>query len=346
MQTEPPTEEELRKGKESYLNSFVFNFDTKGEVVNRLMQYDYNGLPDDFLQQQKKAVEKVTAEDVVAAANSKLKPDSMFIIVLGNAKDFDQPLDSLHWGPVVNVDISIPSAEETEDLEITPETLEKGSGLVMAAVNAHGGLDNFKNIDAVASKGVLTLKMQGQELPLQVESLWKLPDQQRTVANFMGRQMYDIWNQDAGWKTDQTTGGVVAKTDEDLAKDREENLRNNIMIFKHADNPYYQAVYAGSSDINGTAVETVVLLDDQGETICKLAFDAATNELLGKSYWGESALGEGNIQEVFSEYTVIEGVKMPMTVTMSMNGQETGARTYSELQINPDIAEGAFGQPE
>jgi len=346
MQTVPPTDEELRKGKDGYLNSFVFNFDTKGEVVNRLMQYDYHGLPDDFLQQQKEAVEKVTTEDVVAAANANLKPDSMFIIVVGKAEDFDEPLDSLHWGPMVNVDISIPSGEEAEELVITPETLEKGSGLLTAAVAAHGGLDNFKNVKAVASKGVLTLKMQGQEIPLQIESTWKLPDQNRTVASFMGRNMYDIRNGDAGWKTDQTTGSVVAKTSEDLSNDDEDNQRNNILIFQNLDNPPYQAVYTGPSDINGAAVETVTLVDQQGGTICKLAFDAVTNELVGKSYWGEGATGEGNIQEVYSEWSTVNGVKVPLKTTLSMNGQETGVRLYSEYLINPDIAEGTFNKPE
>jgi len=346
MQTEPPTEDELRKGKDSYLNSFVFNFDSKGEVVNRLMQYDYHGLPDDFLQQQKENIEKVTAEDVVAAAKSKLKPDSMFIIVVGNGADFDEPLENLDWGPMVNVDISIPSGEESVELEITPESLEKGSGLLAAAVAAHGGLDAFKNVKSVASKGVLTLKMQGQELPLQIESIWQLPNQNRTVAGFMGQNMYDIRNNDVGWKTDQATMSIVPKTDEDLANDDKDNRRNNIIIFQTIDNPAYQAVYSGSSDINGTAVETVTLLDAQGETICKLAIDAVTNELIGKSYWGESAMGEGNIQEVFSEFSVIEGIKIPMKTALSMNGQETGSRTYSEYLINPDIAAGTFDQPQ
>ncbi|MCP4685501.1 MAG: insulinase family protein [bacterium] len=346
MQTEPPTADELRKGKEGYLNSFVFNFDSKGEVVNRLMTYDYHGLPDDFLQKQKENIEKVTAEDVVAAAKSKLKPDEMFIIVVGNAADFDEPLENLDWGPVVPVDITIPSGEESEELEITPETLEKGSGLLAAAITAHGGLDAFKNVEAVASKGVLTLKMQGQELPLQIESIWQLPNQNRTVASFMGQNMYDVRNNDVGWKTDQATMSIVPKTDEDLATDDKDNLRNNILIFQTADAPAYQAVYSGSSDINGAAVETVTLVDAQSEPICKLAFDAVTNELLGKSYWGESHLGEGSIQEVFSEFSVIEGIKVPMKTALSMNGQETGTRTYSEYQINPAITEGTFDQPQ
>ena len=48
MQTDLPTEDEMHKGKDGYLNSFVFNFDTKREVVTRMMNYDFHGLPADF----------------------------------------------------------------------------------------------------------------------------------------------------------------------------------------------------------------------------------------------------------------------------------------------------------
>ncbi len=42
------TDEELALAKESYLNSFVFNFDSKAEIVRRLMTYEYFGYPDRF----------------------------------------------------------------------------------------------------------------------------------------------------------------------------------------------------------------------------------------------------------------------------------------------------------
>ncbi|MBD3258372.1 insulinase family protein, partial [candidate division GN15 bacterium] len=75
MQNEPPTDKELALGKDAYLNSFVFKFDTKSEVVNRLMNYDYYSIPDDFLQQQKEKVEKVEADDIIAAAQANLHPE-------------------------------------------------------------------------------------------------------------------------------------------------------------------------------------------------------------------------------------------------------------------------------
>jgi len=101
------TDEELGLAKESYLNSFVFNFDSKGEVVTRLMTFEYFGYPADFLQKTKTNVEKVTKADVLRVARKHLNYDNMQILAVGRAQDFDQPLSVL--GQVREIDITIPA---------------------------------------------------------------------------------------------------------------------------------------------------------------------------------------------------------------------------------------------
>jgi predicted Zn-dependent peptidase len=100
------TDEELALAKESFLNSFVFNFDTKGEIVRRRMIYEYFGYPEDFLMKTKENVEKVTKADVLRVAKKHLKPDTVQILVVGRPEEFDQPLSTL--GEVNEIDITIP----------------------------------------------------------------------------------------------------------------------------------------------------------------------------------------------------------------------------------------------
>ncbi len=100
------TDEELALAKDSYLNSFVFNFDTKGEIVARLMTYAYFGYPLDFLQKTKDSVEKVTKKDVLRVASKHLKPDKVQILAVGRSQDFDESLSVL--GPMREIDITIP----------------------------------------------------------------------------------------------------------------------------------------------------------------------------------------------------------------------------------------------
>ena len=100
------TDEELGLAKESYLNSFVFNFDSKSEIVRRLMTYAYYGYPEDFLQKAKANIEKVTKGDVLRVAQKHLKPDKVQILAVGRPQDFDEPLSV--FGPLSEIDITIP----------------------------------------------------------------------------------------------------------------------------------------------------------------------------------------------------------------------------------------------
>jgi predicted Zn-dependent peptidase len=109
------TDEELTLAKDSYLNSFVFNFDSKNKIINRLMTYEYFGYPLDFLQKTKENVEKVTKADVLRVASKHLRPDKMQILAVGRPQDFNEPLSvltsasSVEPGQVREIDITIPS---------------------------------------------------------------------------------------------------------------------------------------------------------------------------------------------------------------------------------------------
>ncbi len=100
------TDEELALAKDSFLNSFVFNFESRGQIVNRLMTYVYYGYPEDFLQKTKENVEKVTKADVLRVAKEHLRPDKVQILVVGKPDQLDKPLSTL--GEVKMIDVTIP----------------------------------------------------------------------------------------------------------------------------------------------------------------------------------------------------------------------------------------------
>ncbi len=110
MTQEEVTDEELALAKDSYLNSFVFNFASKGQIINRLMTYAYYGYPADFLQKTKENVEKVTKADVLRVAQAHLRPGQMQILVVGRPDDLDKPLSTL--GDVKTIDITIPAPKQ------------------------------------------------------------------------------------------------------------------------------------------------------------------------------------------------------------------------------------------
>jgi len=106
LKKNPISVDEIKRAKDSILNSFVFNFDSPEKVLRERMAYEFYGYPADFLERYRAGIEKVQMADVERAAEKYLHKDQLAVLVVGNTSEFDKPLTEL--GPVTNVDITIP----------------------------------------------------------------------------------------------------------------------------------------------------------------------------------------------------------------------------------------------
>jgi predicted Zn-dependent peptidase len=106
IKEEPVSSDELKLAKESFLNSFIFSFSTPGQIVSRQISLEYDHLPEDFMEQFRDHVSKVTREDVLRVARKYIHPGDMTILVVGNGDKFDQPLSI--FGPVNTITLSNP----------------------------------------------------------------------------------------------------------------------------------------------------------------------------------------------------------------------------------------------
>ncbi len=106
IRQEPITPEELAQAKDSVLNSFVFNFQTPGQTLSRVMRYDYYDYPADFIFQYRRDLQATTAESVQQAAHKHLSPDQIVTLVVGNQAEIDPPLQTLDTDSVTSIDIA------------------------------------------------------------------------------------------------------------------------------------------------------------------------------------------------------------------------------------------------
>ena len=95
LKTNPITDDEIKRAKDSILNSFVFNFDSPDKVLRERMAYEFYGYPADFLESFQAGVEKVTAADVARVATKYVHKDQLAVLVVGNPPEFDKPLSTL-----------------------------------------------------------------------------------------------------------------------------------------------------------------------------------------------------------------------------------------------------------
>jgi len=103
----PISEGEIKRAKDSILNSFIFRLDSPGKIMQEQMTYEFYGYPLHFLQEFQKKIEIVTPADVARVAAKYIHRDQMAVLVVGNSGEFDKPLSSL--GPVTKIDITIPA---------------------------------------------------------------------------------------------------------------------------------------------------------------------------------------------------------------------------------------------
>jgi hypothetical protein len=159
MRTTAPTDEELSLAKDSYLNSFVFNFDTEREVLGRLMTYEYYNYPPDFLQRTKDRIENVTSADVQRVAQSYLHPEEAHVLIVGNRSQFSDSLATLTEDGTVNeIDISIPTSPPSEQAPATAASQKAGREALMQAKETLGGaaFDALQSMRVTSSQAVET----------------------------------------------------------------------------------------------------------------------------------------------------------------------------------------------
>lgn len=110
IRTTPITDHELAQAQDAVLNSFVFNFQSPDQTLARLIRYEYYDYPQDFVFQFQDQVRATTAAQVQSAAQARLQPDQMVILVVGNPEDMQPSLDALApQADVTTIDITIPS---------------------------------------------------------------------------------------------------------------------------------------------------------------------------------------------------------------------------------------------
>jgi predicted Zn-dependent peptidase len=98
--------QEFAMARDAYINQFVFNFTSPGQIVNQLMSLEFNKMPPDYYEKYLDNIRAVRIEDIQRVAQIYLKPESLTIMVVGNPADFDAPLDD--FGTIKEIPLAPP----------------------------------------------------------------------------------------------------------------------------------------------------------------------------------------------------------------------------------------------
>jgi len=337
MLDEPVTEEELRTAKDGILNSEVFSFDTKREILDRQVLFEMYGYPSDFLQQYQEQVKGMTAEKIQAAAQAVWRPDDMTIFALGNPEDWDGDLSQ--YGAINEIDITIPEPSLELDIPLaTPQSLEAGHSLVVTALDALGGA-KLETLKAYSETRTMTVSVQGMELAVTEESTVVYPDRAHNVQKTPFGDMTSVVNSEAGWRN--TPGGVQDLSADELA-DAHQGIISETYFWPQVLNEL-TAQALDPAEVDGVACNPVYLTG-LGDDYQIVYFRADNGLPLMVQSPGEAPMSGAPVTQkvYYDEYHVVDGVKVAKTFRVLFDDEPFATGSVTSFRANPQLDEAMF----
>ncbi|MFQ5702284.1 MAG: insulinase family protein, partial [Acidobacteriota bacterium] len=333
----PPTPEEVPRAKESILNSFVFNFDSRSEIIDQQITYEYFGFPRDYLSRYRENIEKVTPADVARVAKKYIHPDRLSILVVGPSKGLDRPLDS--FGKVAKLDISIPEPKAQDMPQATSESLAKGKELFAKVVEGLGGAEAVDAVTAIKTVADTTLSLPQGQLVLKVVSTVAIPDQIRQEIQTPMGSMLMIIDGDKGFMDMAGRKGPMPESQR--AQIRGSVKREPLVLARSRAKDAFQVQYLGDEDLDGTKVG-ILLVTLESEPV-KLFVEKSTGHVVRQEYHGPGPAGQpGDHVTTFSDFRDVAGLSLPFKSESTFNGKPQQSSVSHQIQVNPPLDAAMF----
>ena len=341
MRAEEVTDEELKQAIDGFMNSSVFDYDTKGEILSRALRYEYHDYPQDFVEQLMAGIREVTKADVKRVAAEYLHPDKFTLIAVGKASDFDKPLNTL--GDVTEVDITIPSPSPEPVPEAGEEETARAKTILADVIEAHGGLDKLKSVKNIITKGKMVVNTAGGMMELDGEVTIVLPNKARADLKMpaMEVEMSRIYDGQSAWM--MTPQGVQHLPAAYVEEAKKEIFRDSVQLLIYISDPEVSAQFLGTEDVKGKMADVILISDTPADTL-KLFIDQETKYIIKKEYQALTDQGPAEREEFLDDYRDVSGVMIAFHTVMVDNGEQSAEITFSEATINAEVDESLFEQ--
>lgn len=339
LKKNPPTEAEIKRAKDGILNSFIFNYDSKGEVLSQQMAYAYHGLPANFLETYRANVEKVGSADVRRVVERFIHPEKLTVLAVGKTGDFDKPLTSL--GTVTPVDITIPRPPDSAPkVAKNAGSAAAGKEVLGRVVKTVGGSDP-QGVNSMRTVQNIALTAGGMAITIKQTEVKAFPDRMRqTMQTPMGEQTLVLAG-DAGAAV--TPGGTQPLPPDKVAEAKKEAFHDLSFLARVAGD--VDAVAAGSETVEGASCDVVSVTYQGSESRLCVAGDG---KVLKQSFAGDNPLSgaPGRIEVTYGDWRDVSGRQLPFKQTITIDGQPLATVTVETIEVNPSLDPSLFEVPK
>ena len=341
----PITSEEVREAKDSILNRFIFNFDSKDKVLGERMLYEYYGYPADYLERFRAGIEKSSPEDANRVAHKYVHPRQFAVLVVGNSAEFGKPLSSL--GPVTPIDISIPPLGAPAEAASVPQPTQpdpRARALVEKFVSSIGGAEKLGSVKAVHQKVISTQHTPQGSITFNNDLTVQFPDKIRAAvaAEQIPGEMLIVVSPTASFMS--MPGAGTRDMPSSMKQDRLNTLKRDwIALAQRTADPAYVFTLGATAKVGNTEAQ-VVNITGNGIAVA-WALDPQSARLLQVSY--QDAGQRGPVRRVidYSDWRPVDGLTVPFQRTVTDDGQPSATDQIQSYEINPPVDPKLFEKP-
>lgn len=288
------TEKELEGAKQSLTGSFARSLESPATIAQFAINQDRYNLPSDYYTTYLKRLNDLTVEEVNAAAKRLLKPDNMYITIVGNGAEIQQGLTA--FGEVKRyTNMGDPERQIAMDANISAEMV------IENYLKAIGGVEKAKSIKTGKLQSVA-------EIPgAQLNMSYVYDEKNQAFANkitVMGNVASNTVIKDGK----ATVSGMGQS--QELNDEQFESLKMSMFIFPelHYGALGYSLELEGIKEVEGEEAYQITVSNPTGSK--QANYYSVSTGLKIKTESAESG-------EIFyTEYQETDGIKYPMLMTL------------------------------
>ena len=320
------TDDELRLGRDAVLQEFVFSLDSRAKLLNRMLMLEYFGYPPDAIEQFPKSLAAVTRADVQRVVRDRLDPGRCTIVVVGNPVTFGEGFETL-GRTVSGIDLTTAQPK----MEITPSdenSLQKGKQILARAQQSMGGAEKLAAVKDTLLVTRFKLSPAAGGTLVNETDRWLAPSYFRQESQIGERGKIIAFYDGASGRISTPTGSGA------LTGAQLKQVRGD--LFRH----YIRLLLSDRIEgrvVNGVDEHTVEISDPTGEAV-QMVLDLETGLPSRLLYLSQPTVGaQVSVEEVFSDFRDVGGIKIPFGGTILQNGQTFAEVTVIQFQANQGL---------
>lgn len=323
--------------------------ETAEQVADRVLTVAAFGLPSDYNSTYPEQIRAVTADQVDAMCRKYLSAKDLNVVLVGNVSAFrdalkkafpdaefqEIPLDQLD---VLALDLR---ASHAELAPATPQSMEQGKRILLAATQAAGGA-GLASVKTLSMTEDGTMAHGGNGIPVHIDWVVAYPNRSIGKVTLSSQKITQICDGKSAWlEFPQQTVNVTKVLGE---------FERGIALFGGGWGLYRQVLegalageFIGEETIDGKKTEGVAVNAPFGAI--RLYFDSGSHLLFAARYQSSGPNGVSDNEQHWTDYRPLAGGKFSYATTIYREGNQVLQSSLTDVKINPDVDASAFTVP-